>query len=89
MAPGVSDGSTAGDLNVPMALLLGDTTGDGSVNSADITLTKSKSGQTVDATNFRNDVNVDASLNSADISLVKSRSGTGVIQQSIEKRTDR
>ena len=61
-----------------MATLLGDTTGDGSVNSADISQTKSRSGQAVSATNFRSDATVDGNLNSADISLVKSKSGTAL-----------
>jgi hypothetical protein len=61
-----------------MEVLVADTTGDGSVNSADISQTKSKSGQAVGSSNFRNDVTVDGSLNSADISLVKSKSGTAL-----------
>ena len=63
---------------VYLAVLVGDTSADGAVNSADISQTKSKSGQMVDATNFRNDVTADGSLNSADISLVKSKSGTAL-----------
>jgi hypothetical protein len=61
-----------------MGMLIGDTTGDGNVNSADISQTKSKSSQGVDATNFRNDVTLDGSFNSADISLVKAKSGTAL-----------
>ena len=61
-----------------MGVLFGDTTGEGSVNSADISQTKSRSGQTVTSTNFRSDVTVDGSLNSVDISLVKSKSGTAL-----------
>ncbi len=61
-----------------MGVLLGDTTGDGSVNSADISQTKSRSGQVVGNGNYRSDVTVDGSLNSADISLVKSKSGTAL-----------
>jgi hypothetical protein len=67
--------------NLPTAsvgILVGDTTNDKSVNSADISQTKSRSGQAVDSTNFRSDVTVDGSLNSADISLVKSKSGTAL-----------
>jgi subtilisin family serine protease len=63
---------------VNMGMLIGDTTGDGNVNSADISQTKAKSGQVVGATNFRNDVTLDGSLNSSDISLVKSKSGTAL-----------
>ncbi len=75
---GVSDGINTNNVTATMRFLLGDTNGDGAVNSADIAQTKSKSGLTVDATNFRNDVNADDTLNSADISLVKSKSGTAV-----------
>ena len=75
---GVTNGFDMSDVTVPMGVLVGDTTGDGSVNSADISQTKSKSGQAVGVTNFRNDVTVDSSLNSADISLVKSKSGTAL-----------
>ncbi|CAN5560359.1 hypothetical protein BH18VER2_BH18VER2_06220 [soil metagenome] len=71
-------GAVTGDLSVQMGVLVGDTTADSSVNSADIGQTKSKSGQVVDGTNFRNDVTVDGSLNSADIGLVKSKSGTSL-----------
>jgi hypothetical protein len=75
---GVTGGTRSGDVAVPMSVLLGDTNGDGAVNSADITQTKSQSGQFVTLSNFREDVNVDGNLNSADISLVKSKSGTAL-----------
>ena len=42
---------------------------------ADISQTKSQSGQLAGAPNFRQDVNADGFLDSADISLVKSKSG--------------
>ena len=61
-----------------MGVLIGDTNGDGFVNSADISQTKSQSGQAVTSSNFREDVNADGFLNSADISLVKSQSGTAL-----------
>lgn len=74
----VSDGSNVGSILVAMGVLLGDTTGDGSVNSADIGQTKSQSGNPVIISNFRQDVTVDGNLNSADIGLVKSKSGTAL-----------
>lgn len=74
---GVS-GASSGNLSVPMGVLIGDTTADRSVNSADIGQTKSRSGQVVGASNFRSDVTIDGSLNSADIGLVKSKSGTAL-----------
>jgi hypothetical protein len=61
-----------------MDVLIADTNADRSVNSADITQTKSQSGATITNSNFREDVNVDGSINSADITLVKSSSGTGL-----------
>ena len=61
-----------------MGVLLGDTSGNGSVNASDVSLTKLKSGLAVDATNFRSDVTVSNSINATDISLVKLRSGTAL-----------
>ncbi len=75
---GVNDGTYTNDVAVQAGVLSGDTTGDRSVNSADISQTKSRSGQAVGSGNFRSDVTADGSLNSADISLVKSRSGTAL-----------
>ena len=63
---------------VSINVLAGDTTGDGTVNSADVSQTKSQSGQAVSISNFRSDVTVDNAINSADISVVKSQSGQGL-----------
>src|SRR5260370_37737499 len=62
-----STGAT-GNVSGTMGVLTGDTTGDRFVNSADISQTKSQSGQLVGASNFREEVNTDGLLNSADIS---------------------
>jgi hypothetical protein len=67
-----------GNVSVPMGVLLGDTTGNGAVNSSDIAQTQSKSGQTVTSSNFREDVTVNGSINSSDIALVQSKSGTAL-----------
>jgi hypothetical protein len=75
---GVSDGTFAGDLTVPMSVLLGDTTANGSVNSSDISQTKAQSGTTASSSNFRTDVTVNGLINSSDISTVKSKSGTAL-----------
>ncbi len=75
---GVNDGTNTGDVSVPMAVLVGDTNADGTVNSGDIAQTKSQSGTAVGASNFREDVTVDGNLNSGDIGLVKSKSGTAL-----------
>ncbi len=75
---GVNDGTTTGTATITMPVLVGDTNGNGAVNSTDIGQTKSQSGQPVTASNFREDVTADGNLNSSDISLVKSKSGTGL-----------
>ena len=75
---GASDGTNTGDLNVPMGVLAGDTTGNGSVNASDVGLTKLKSGQVVDSSNFRNDLNVNGSINASDVSSVKLKSGSAL-----------
>ena len=75
---GVSDGTNTGNVVIPMSRLLGDTTGNGAVSSADISQTKAQTGQTTNGSNFRADVNENGSISSADISLVKSASGTSL-----------
>jgi PKD repeat protein len=76
----VSDSTGAtGAVPAIIGVLVGDTTNDAVTNSTDISQTKSKSGASVDTSNFRNDVTVDGNLNSTDISLVKSKSGTALI----------
>jgi glucose/arabinose dehydrogenase len=73
---GVNDGTTTRSFTVPMSILLGDTTANGSVNATDVSQTKAASGQTTDASNFRLDVNVSGAISASDISFVKSFSGT-------------
>ncbi len=73
-----SSGNSSASISSSMGVLVGDTTGDGFVNSGDIAQTKSQSGTVVTASNFREDVTVDGSINSGDINLVKSKSGTAL-----------
>ncbi|MFL6568577.1 MAG: dockerin type I domain-containing protein [Chthoniobacterales bacterium] len=68
-------GSHSNTITVTLGLLVGDVNGDAVVNSADATLTRNRSGQATDATNFRTDFNVDAAINSADATIVRARSG--------------
>lgn len=75
---GVNDATTTRDISVPMAVLIGDTTGNGAVNSSDIAQTQSQSGQAVTANNFRENVTVNGLINSSDIALVQSKSGTAL-----------
>jgi Dockerin type I domain/FG-GAP repeat len=73
-----SVGNFSSTVSASMGILAGDTNGDSVVNSADISQTKSQSGEAVTAANCREDVNIDGFINSADVSLVKSRSGTAL-----------
>ena len=74
----VSNGSTTADVVIPMGVLLGDTNGSGGVSSSDISQTKSRSGQTLDAANFRSDVNASGTITASDIGQVKAQSGTSL-----------
>jgi uncharacterized delta-60 repeat protein len=71
-------GNHSDSVSVSMRRLFGDTSGNGTVNATDVSQTKSKSGQVVDATNFRADVTVNGSINATDVSTVKLNSGTAV-----------
>jgi hypothetical protein len=73
-----STGGLKPAVSASMGVLIGDTNGDGFVNSADIAQTKSQSGHLVTSSNFREDVNGDGFINSADIALVKAESGTAL-----------
>ena len=75
---GASDGTSTGDVSVPMGVLIGDTNSNGTVNSTDVSQTKLQSGAVANAANFRVDVNANGSINSSDVSAVKSRSGTSL-----------
>jgi len=73
-----SAGNFSSSVPATMRVLIGDTTGNGFVNSSDIAQTQSQSGQAVTANNFREDVTVNGLINSSDISLVQSQSGTAL-----------
>jgi subtilisin-like proprotein convertase family protein len=66
--------NTALDVN----FLIGDTNGNKTVNSTDITQAKAQTGALVSAANFREDVNANGALNGTDIALVKARAGDGI-----------
>jgi type VI secretion system secreted protein VgrG len=58
-----------------MNVLVGDTTGNRTVNSSDMGQTKSQSGLNADAGNFRNDVTANGMINSSDIGQIRANSG--------------
>jgi hypothetical protein len=63
------------DTPVSADMLIGDTTGNRTVNASDIAQVKAQAGVPVDATNFREDVTVDGAIDASDIGLVESKSG--------------
>src|SRR4029077_5956714 len=82
-----SFGNFSNAVSVSMGVLIGDTTGNGEVNSSDVAQTQSQSGQPVTLTNFREDVTANGEINSSDIALVQSKSGTGLSQSSTSSVT--
>ena len=75
---GVTNGTTTGDITVPMSVLIGDVDGNGAVNSSDVSQTKCRRGRQSPRTSFREDVNANGSINSSDVFAVKLRSGTAL-----------
>ena len=75
---GVNYGAATGNVPMRMSVLIGDTNGNGTVNSTDVSQTKQQSGQAVTSANFREDINANGSINATDISFVKSKSGTAL-----------
>ena len=89
---GLNDGLGLRDLVIPMAVLVGDTTGDGVVNSSDVSQTKGVSGQLLTAANFREDITVNGAINASDLAAVKSHAGNGlpealVLPPAVQART--
>jgi hypothetical protein len=62
------------DAAVSANMLIGDTTGDKTVNNSDVRQTRGQVGMAVSASNFREDVNVNGAITAADVSLVRSTS---------------
>lgn len=77
---GVTDvtSQTLPSTSVSMNVLLGDTTGNKSVNASDVSQTKAQSGIALSASNFRTDTNVNGTINASDVSQVKANSGHAV-----------
>ncbi len=73
----VEDASTgaSGNYSLQVGVLYGDVTGNGLVNVADINLVRQASGEAVNATDFRDDLNCNGLINVADINIVRQLSG--------------
>ena len=68
-------GQTLPNTNVTMNVLLGDTTGNKTVNSSDLGQTKANSGVPVTEANFRNDTTTSGAISASDIGQVKANAG--------------
>ena len=66
------------DTPITVNMLIGDTTGNKSVNASDISQTKLRSGSSTTASNFREDVTINGTISASDITLVKSHTGAFV-----------
>ena len=67
-----------GPNTIPIRVLMGDTNGTGAVSVADVNQVRSRSGQAVNAGNFRCDTNCTGAISVADVNQVRSRSGNAV-----------
>jgi hypothetical protein len=74
----VDNGTSVGNLEIPMGILVGDTSGNGLVNGTDVSQTKAQSGHPVTGSNFREDITGNGTINGSDVSSVKLQSGGGL-----------
>ncbi|HKP04416.1 MAG TPA: RHS repeat-associated core domain-containing protein [Chthoniobacterales bacterium] len=72
---GLSNGTTTGELIVPMHILTGDITGDGAINKDDVLQVEEQENQHIESSNFRSDVNTDGVINGDDVNDVSETSG--------------
>jgi hypothetical protein len=77
---GVTDGygQVLPDTAVSVNMLIGDTTGNKTVNASDVAQTKGQAGMQATSANFREDVTVSGSINASDVSQVKANLGTAL-----------
>ncbi len=73
-----SMGNFSASVPATMGVLLGDTSGNGSTNSTDVSQTKLNSGRAADSDTFRTDVTLNGVINSTDVTTVKAGSGTAL-----------
>jgi hypothetical protein len=66
------------DTPVSVNMLIGDTSGNGTVNATDVAQTKAQAGQPVTSSNFRTDVNASGIINATDVAIVKAHSGQSI-----------
>ena len=73
----VNDGVNTSNVTIPLRVLIGDVTGNGSVTASDIGQVKAHSGQGVGPATYRSDVTENGgSITASDLGMVKSVAGT-------------
>src|SRR5439155_24997602 len=75
---GVSDGTVTGNVHIPMAVLLGDVSGNGAVSNTDVGNIKAQVNPTkpVDQSIFKDDVSCNGYVTNTDVGTTKSQVGT-------------
>jgi hypothetical protein len=71
-------GAPAANVDIPMSILIGDTNGNRAVTAADIAQTNQRTGQAVDSSNFRSDINANGSIKGSDAAIIKQNVGTAL-----------
>lgn len=66
------------NVNAVVGFLVGDVSGNRTVNSTDVGTVKGQSGVAVGAANFRSDLSVNGTINATDVGVVKGASGTSL-----------
>jgi hypothetical protein len=66
------------DTPVSIRIIAGDVNRNGTVNAADVAVTKSRIGEALTNANFESDVNVKGTINASDVGIVKANLGSGV-----------
>jgi len=77
-------GHVSNAVNANMSVLVGDTTDNGNVGSADVRQVQAQVGMLVTAANFRDDVNHDGVIDINDVNLVKKQKRTSLPRASVK-----
>jgi hypothetical protein len=75
---GVTDGTNAGLVSIPMGVLLGDVNGSARVDAADVSLVRQQTLQMLTTSNFKEDINVSGRVDAADVSVVRQQTLTSL-----------
>jgi hypothetical protein len=73
---GVNDGTSIGNVSIPMGVLLGDVNANKAVTNTDVSSVKGQVAAAVTSSNFRNDVSANGVISNTDVSVTKAQVGT-------------